>query len=61
VISAQDVQSVEARFRCGMGMLLYHINRFCKYNMLGMHLDSNFQDLITNQKGLPFGATAMTT
>ena len=29
--------------------------------MLGMHLDLNFQDLISNQKGFPFESTEMIT
>ena len=40
---------------------IYSFDKFCKYNMLGMHLDLNFQDLITNQEVLPFNTTAMIT
>ncbi len=40
---------------------IYSFDWFCKYNMLRMHLDLKFQDLITNQKVLPFNATTTTT
>ena len=69
IIQLQECPNVISAPECSVGssqisvwnkLNISNFDKFCKHNMLGMHLDSNFQDLITNQKCFPFGRTATT-
>ena len=53
-VSLDQVQS-------GIRMIVFSFDKLGKYNMLGMHLDQNFHDLITNQKVLPYWPAAATS
>jgi len=61
VISALREQPLQVRFRSGMCIMLFNFVKFCKHNMLGLHLDQNFHDLTTNKKVFLYLPSAMTS
>ena len=59
--ACHNVRSVQIRFQSGIRMILFNFDKLCKHNMLGCILTLNIQDLLSNQKGLPFRSEATTT